>query len=206
MSSIRIMTVDDHPLLREGIAAVIEGQDGLELVAEASSGEEAIVRYREHRPDLTLMDLQMPGMGGIAAIEAIRAEFPDARILVLTTYRGDVQALRAFRAGAQGYLLKSELRKDMLTTIHQIMDGKRRVPEEIAQEMAGHAQDDELTPRETQVLGHVATGQANRDIALALGIAEETVKAHMKHILAKLQANDRTHAVAIALRRGIIEM
>ena len=132
MPTIRIMTVDDHPLLREGIAAVLEGQAGLELVAEASTGEEAIERYRQLRPDLTLMDLQMPGMGGIAAIEAIRAEFPDARILVLTTYRGDVQALRAFRAGAQGYLLKSELRKDMLSTITQMMDGKRRVPDEIA--------------------------------------------------------------------------
>jgi DNA-binding NarL/FixJ family response regulator len=200
------MTVDDHPLLREGIAAVIEGQSELQLVAEASSGEEAIERYREHRPDLTLMDLQMPGIGGIAAIEAIRAEFPDARILVLTTYRGDVQALRAFRAGAQGYLLKSELRKEMLATIRQIMEGKRRVPDEIAHEMAGHANDDELTPRETQVLTHVAMGEANRDVALALGIAEETVKAHMKSILAKLAANDRTHAVAIALRRGIIEL
>ncbi|MGF6496155.1 DNA-binding NarL/FixJ family response regulator [Luteibacter sp. 621] len=206
MPTIRIMTVDDHPLLREGIAAVLEGQAGLELVAEASTGEEAIERYRQLRPDLTLMDLQMPGMGGIAAIEAIRAEFPDARILVLTTYRGDVQALRAFRAGAQGYLLKSELRKDMLSTITQMMDGKRRVPDEIASEIAGHANDDELTPRETQVLTHVATGAANRDVATTLGIAEETVKAHMKSILAKLQANDRTHAVAIALRRGIIEL
>jgi DNA-binding NarL/FixJ family response regulator len=206
MPTIRIMTVDDHPLLREGIAAVLEGQAGLELVAEASTGEEAIERYRQLRPDLTLMDLQMPGMGGIAAIEAIRAEFPDARILVLTTYRGDVQALRAFRAGAQGYLLKSELRKDMLSTITQMMDGKRRVPDEIASEIAGHANDDELTPRETQVLTHVATGAANRDVATILGIAEETVKAHMKSILAKLQANDRTHAVAIALRRGIIEL
>jgi DNA-binding NarL/FixJ family response regulator len=206
MPSIRIMTVDDHPLLREGIAAVIEGQDELELVAEASTGEEAIDHYRQHRPDLTLMDLQMPGIGGIAAIEAIRSEFPDARILVLTTYRGDVQALRAFRAGAQGYLLKSELRKEMLSTIRQIMDGKRRIPEEIAHEMAGHANDDELTPRETEVLTHVAMGEANRNVALALGIAEETVKAHMKSILSKLAANDRTHAVAIALRRGIIEL
>ena len=206
MSTTRIMTVDDHPLLREGIAAVLEGQEGLELGAEASTGEEAIERYRALKPDLTLMDLQMPGMGGIAAIEAIRAEFPDARILVLTTYRGDVQALRAFRAGAQGYLLKSELRKDMLSTITQIMDGKRRIPDEIANDIAGHANDDELTPRETQVLTHVATGAANRDVAANLGIAEETVKAHMKSILAKLQANDRTHAVAIALRRGIIEL
>jgi DNA-binding NarL/FixJ family response regulator len=206
MPSIRIMTVDDHPLLREGIAAVIEGQDELELVAEASTGEEAIDHYRRHRPDLTLMDLQMPGIGGIAAIEAIRSEFPDARILVLTTYRGDVQALRAFRAGAQGYLLKSELRKEMLSTIRQIMDGKRRIPEEIAHEMAGHANDDELTPRETEVLTHVAMGEANRNVALALGIAEETVKAHMKSIRAKLAANDRTHAVAIVLRRGIIEI
>jgi DNA-binding NarL/FixJ family response regulator len=206
MPSIRIMTADDHPLLREGIAAVIDGQDELELVAEASTGEEAIDRYRQHRPDLTLMDLQMPGIGGIAAIEAIRNEFPDARILVLTTYRGDVQALRAFRAGAQGYLLKSELRKEMLSTIRQIMDGKRRIPEEIAHEMAGHANDDELTRRETQVLTHVAMGEANRDVAASLGIAEETVKAHMKSILAKLIAKDRTHAVAIALRRGIIEI
>ncbi|WP_368311771.1 response regulator [Luteibacter sp. CQ10] len=206
MASIRIMTVDDHPLLREGIAAVIEGQPGLELVGEASNGEEAIERYRELRPDLTLMDLQMPGMGGIAAIEKIRDEFPDARILVLTTYRGDVQAMRAFRAGAQGYLLKSELRKEMLSTIQQMMDGKRRIPAEIANEMAEYAADDELTPRETQVLTRVAMGEANRDVAVALGIAEETVKAHMKSILAKLQANDRTHAVAIALRRGIIEL
>lgn len=206
MPPIRILTVDDHPLLREGIAAVIEGQPELALIGEASSGEEAIEKHRALRPDLTLMDLQMPGMGGLAAIGAIRAEFPDARILVLTTYRGDVQALRAFRAGAQGYLLKSELRRDMLATIQQIMDGKRRIPDEIAHEMAGHAEDDELTPRETQVLGHVATGAANRDIAASLGIAEETVKAHMKSILAKLQAKDRTHAVAIALRRGIIEL
>ncbi|MDF3983510.1 response regulator transcription factor [Luteibacter sp. PPL201] len=206
MAAIRIMTVDDHPLLREGIAAVIDGQPDLELVGEAASGEEAIERYRQWRPDLTLMDLQMPGIGGIAAIEAIRREWPEARILVLTTYRGDVQALRALRAGAQGYLLKSELRKEMLATIHQMMEGKRRVPPELASEIDERASADELTPRETQVLTRVAMGEANREAAVALGIAEETVKAHMKHILAKLQANDRTHAVAIALRRGILDL
>ncbi|TCV92750.1 LuxR family two component transcriptional regulator [Luteibacter rhizovicinus] len=203
---IRIMTVDDHPLLREGIAAVIQGQQDMALVAEASNGREAVEFYRKYRPDLTLMDLQMPDMGGLEAIVRIRAEFPDARILVLTTYKGDVQALRAFKAGAQGYLLKSELRKDMVETIRQIIAGKRRVPAEIAHELAGRAHEDELTPRETEVLRHVAAGGANRDVALALGIAEETVKAHMKSILAKLQANDRTHAVAMALRRGIIEL
>jgi DNA-binding NarL/FixJ family response regulator len=204
MSPIRLMTVDDHELLREGIAAVLGNEPGITVVAEASSGEEAVARYRECRPDLTLMDLQMPGMGGVAAIEAIRVIDPAARILVLTTYRGDNQALRAFRAGAQGYMLKSELRNEVLSTVKAMMEGKRRVPEEIAQALASHARGDELTPRESQVMGEMATGAANRDIAVTLGIAEETVKVHVKSILAKLGANDRTHAVAIAIRRGIV--
>jgi len=205
MSTIRVMTVDDHQLLREGIAAVLDDEPGFEVVAEAATGEEAVVRFREVRPDLTLMDLQMPGMGGIAAIEAIRRIDPEARILVLTTYRGDMQAVRAIRAGAQGYLLKSEVRLDMLTTIAHIMEGKRRIPPEIAHEIATHASGDELTARETEVLAKAATGAVNRDIATALGIGEETVKAHMKSIFAKLRAHDRTHAVAIGVKRGIIE-
>ncbi|SEN12083.1 DNA-binding response regulator, NarL/FixJ family, contains REC and HTH domains [Luteibacter sp. UNCMF331Sha3.1] len=206
MPIIRVMTVDDHQLLREGIAAVLDDEPGFEVVGEAATGEEAVARFREVRPDLTLMDLQMPGMGGIAAIEAIRRIDPEARILVLTTYRGDMQAIRAIRAGAQGYLLKSEVRLDMLATIAHIMEGKRRIPPEIAHEIANHVSGDELTARETEVLARAATGAVNRDIATALGIGEETVKAHMKSIFAKLRAHDRTHAVAIGLKRGIIEL
>lgn len=204
MPPIRLMTVDDHELLREGIAAVLGNEPDITVVAEAGSGEEAVARYRECRPDLVLMDLQMPGMGGVAAIEAIRAMDPAARILVLTTYRGDNQALRAFRAGAQGYMLKSELRSEVLSTVKGMMEGKRRVPEEIASALASQAPGDELTARESQVMHAMATGAANRDIAVTLGIAEETVKVHVKRILAKLSANDRTHAVAIAIRRGIV--
>ena len=204
MPPIRLMTVDDHELLREGIAAVLGNEPDITVVAEAGSGEEAVARYREFRPDLVLMDLQMPGMGGVAAIEAIRAMDPAARILVLTTYRGDNQALRAFRAGAQGYMLKSELRNEVLSTVKGMMEGKRRVPEEIASALASHAPGDELTARESEVMHAMATGAANRDIAVTLGIAEETVKVHVKRILAKLSANDRTHAVAIAIRRGIV--
>jgi DNA-binding NarL/FixJ family response regulator len=203
---IRILTVDDHPLLREGIAAVIEGQPDMRLVGEATNGLEALEAFRACRPDVTLMDLQMPGMGGVEAIAAIHREFPTARIVVLTTYQGDVQAVRAFKAGACGYLLKSMLRRELLDTIRGVHEGRRRIPPEIASEIAEHAADDALTPREVEVLRQVASGNGNKRIATQLAISEETVKAHMKNILAKLDANDRTHAVTIALKRGIIEI
>ncbi|WP_329740384.1 response regulator transcription factor [Dyella sp. A6] len=202
-SSIRLLIADDHPMLREGIAAVIEGQSDMKLVAEAGDGYEAIEKYRAHRPDVVLMDLQMPRMNGVEAIVAIRREFADARILVLTTYRGDAQALRALKAGAQGYLLKSTLRKDLIETIRQLHAGKRCIPPEVAIEIAGHTLDDALTAREVAVLGCIAGGNSNRAAAVQLGISEETVKAHMKSILAKLEAKDRTHAVTIAMKRGI---
>lgn len=204
--TIRLLCVDDHPLLREGIAAVIEGQPDMELVAEADNGSAAVEAFRTHRPDVTLMDLQMPEMSGVDAILAIRREFPAARIVVLTTYRGDMQALRAFRAGACAYLLKSMLRKELLETIRLAHAGHRRIPPEIAAEIAEHAADETLTEREIEVLRHVAGGNANREVAAQLRITEETVKAHMKNILAKLRANDRTHAVTIALKRGIFDI
>ncbi len=198
--------VDDHPLLREGIAAVIEGQPDLEVVGEATNGREAVEQFRARKPDIVLMDLQMPVMGGIEAISAIRSEFPNARIVVLTTYKGDTQALRAFKAGASGYLLKSMLRKELLDTIRSVHAGHRRIPPEIANEIAEHHTDDALSQREIEVLQRVAAGGANKIIAGELNISEETVKAHMRSILAKLSANDRTHAVMIALKRGIIEL
>lgn len=202
---IRIMVVDDHPVLRDGIAAVLERQPDMLLVAEASNGREAVALFRQYRPDITLMDLQMPEMSGQDALVAIRREFPDARIAILTTYKGDVQALRAFRAGASGYLLKNLLRKELIDTIRMLHAGQRRIPPEIAAEIAAHAIDEALTGREVEVLQRVASG-SNKDIAAALHISEETVKAHMKSILAKLGANDRTHAVTIALKRGIIDL
>jgi DNA-binding NarL/FixJ family response regulator len=203
---IRILTVDDHQLLREGIAAVLEGQPDMMLIAQASSGREAIERFREHRPDVTLMDLRMPDMSGIEAIGVIRAEFPGARVIVLTTYAGDVQAASALKAGAAGYLLKNLVRKELLDTIRAIHAGKRRVPPEIATEIAEHVADDALTEREVEVLRGVAGGKSNKTIASELGISEGTVKTHMKSILPKLDASDRTHAVMIALRRGILDI
>ena len=203
---IRILTVDDHPLLREGIAAVLEAEPDMVLVAEASNGRDAIEQFRTHHPDVTLMDIQMPGMNGIDTILAIREDFPDARIIVLTTYSGDAQALRAFKAGASGYLLKNMLRKELLETVRSVHAGRKRVPPEIAIEIAEHHSDDALTEREMQVLREVAAGNANKVIADHLTISEETVKAHMRSILSKLGANDRTHAVTIALKRGIIQI
>jgi DNA-binding NarL/FixJ family response regulator len=204
--AIRILTVDDHQLLREGIAAVLEGQSDMVLIGQASNGREAIESFRQHRPDVTLMDLRMPDMSGIEAITAIRAEFPNARIIVLTTYAGDVQAAGALKAGASGYLLKNLVRKELLETIRVVHAGKRRVPPEIATEIAEHVADDALTEREIEVLRLVAAGKSNKVIAAELDISEGTVKTHMKSILPKLDASDRTHAVMIALKRGIFDV
>ncbi len=202
---IKVLSVDDHRLLLEGIAAVLAGEEDIELAAQATSGQEAIECFRMHRPDVTLMDVQMPGMNGIDAILAIRTEFPAARFIVLTTYQGDVQALRALKAGASGYLLKSMLRKELLDTIRVVHAGGRRIPAEIAAELADHVTDDALSEREVDVLRRVARGTSNKIIASQISVSEETVKSHMRSILSKLGANDRTHAVTIAMRRGFID-
>lgn len=203
---IRILSVDDHPLLREGIAAYIANQSDMELVAEASNGQEAVELFRKHRPDVTLMDLQMPGMSGFDAMSAIRGEFPEARIIVLTTYTGDVQIFRALKGGAKAYILKGLLRKELLDTIRAVHAGQKRLAVEVATEIAEHAGEDALTPREIEVLRLIAEGNANKEIAALLSVAEETVKGHVKNILAKTGANDRTHAVTIGLKRGIIDL
>jgi len=204
--SIRILVVDDHPILREGVAAILEDRDDMELVGEARDGAEAIEKFRALQPDVTLMDLQMPGMGGVEAIKAIRAEQPSACIVVLTTYDGDVQAVRALKAGAMGYLLKSSLRTEMLDAIHSVSQGRRYLHRNIADEIALHILDDGLSEREVAVLQLVAIGKANKQIAFELGISEETVKGYLKAIFTKLNVADRTHAVTIAARRGIIQL
>jgi len=204
--TIRILTVDDHALLRGGVAALIELEPDMEVVAEASTGREAIEQFRRHRPDVTLMDLQMPDISGIEAIIAIRSEFPNARIVVLTTYAGDVQVVRALKAGARGYLLKGNVHTDLRETIRTVHAGKKRIPPEVAAELAMHTTEDQLTERELGILKLIAQGNANKEIAAQLSIREDTVKSHVGNILGKLDANDRTHAVTIGLKRGIIEL
>ena len=199
------MVVDDHPLMREGIVAVIQGAADITVVGEAGNGQQAIEMFRAHRPDVTLMDLQMPIMNGIDAIKTIRLEYPTSHFIVLTTYQGDVQALRALKAGATGYLLKNMIWKDLPESIRAVHSGRRRIPPEIAEALVEHVADDALTEREVEVLRRVATGTANKVIAFELSVSEATVKAHMKNILAKLGANDRTHAVTIAVKRGFLE-
>jgi DNA-binding NarL/FixJ family response regulator len=203
---IRILLADDHPVLRQGVRALAADEVDMEFVAEASSGLEAIEEFRKRRPDIVLIDLQMPDMNGIDAMIAIRNEFPDARFIVLTTYAGDVQIARALKAGARGYLLKSLLRRELLDTIRAVHAGQKRIPAELAAQVADHLADDSLTSREIEVLRLIAAGNANKIVADRLSITEETVKGHVKSILSKLGANDRTHAVTIGLKRGIIEL
>jgi DNA-binding NarL/FixJ family response regulator len=203
---IRIVIVDDHPMLREGVAAVVQTQPDMEMVGEAIDGVDAIEAFRRLRPDVTLMDLQMPRLDGVLAITAIREEFPQARIIVLTTYSGDVKALRALKAGAVGYLLKSSLRKELVETVRTVHQGRRHVPPELASEIAAFVMDDPLSAREIEILRLVAIGNANKSIAMALKISEDTVKAHLKSIFGKLRVADRTHAVTVAARRGFIDL
>jgi len=203
--SIRILAVDDHPVVRQGIAGLVAVHSDMSLVAEASNGREAIQQFRTHHPDVTLMDLQMPEMGGVDAMIAIRGEFPEARIIVLTTYVGDAQVLRALKAGARAYLLKNSLHKELLETIRAVHAGKKALSAEASYQLAEHATDDALTPAEVRVLRLIAEGNANKEISAQLSISEETIKGQVRNILSKLGANDRTHAAMIGLKRGIIE-
>jgi DNA-binding NarL/FixJ family response regulator len=202
---IRVLAVDDHALVRDGITFSIQAESDMQVVAEAATGQEAIELFRLHRPDVTLMDLQMPGMNGIDAMLVIKEEFPSARIIVITTYSGDVQATRALKAGASGYLLKGSMRKELAETIRRVHAGQRRIPYEVAAGIAEHFNSDNLTAREIEVLRNVAAGRSNKRIGDSLGISEETVKGHMRNILSKLEANDRTHAVTIAIKRGFLD-
>jgi DNA-binding NarL/FixJ family response regulator len=205
-SSIRILAVDDHPMFRQGIAGLVAAQTDMCLVAEAANGQEAIQQFRAHQPDVTLMDLQMPEMNGLDAMIAIRSEFPDARIVVLTTYVGDVQVLRALKAGARGYLLKNSLHKELTDTIRAVHAGRKILSSEVSFQLAEHACEDALTPAEIRVLRLIAEGYANKEIGAQLAISEETIKSQVRSILSKLSANDRTHAAMIGLKRGIIEL
>jgi DNA-binding NarL/FixJ family response regulator len=205
-SLIRILTVDDHPLLRKGIAALVNAEPDMKLIAEASNGREAIEKFRQHRPDITLMDLQMPDLNGTEVISRIQSEFPNARIVVLTTYQGDAQVLRALRAGARAYILKGHVHRELLETIRAVHAGQKRIPPDIAAQLAEHATDDALSSREIDVLRLIAAGNSNKLIADHLSIGEATVKSHVTNILSKLGANDRAHAVTIGLKRGIIEL
>jgi DNA-binding NarL/FixJ family response regulator len=203
---IRVLSVDDHPLLREGIGALVNAQPDMELVAQAATGRAAVEQYRAQRPDVTLMDLRLPDMSGVDALAAIRAEFSEARIVMLTTFEGDVEIQRALAAGARGYLLKSLPPAELIEAIRQVHAGRKRIPNDVAAQLAEHAGEETLTPRETEVLRHIAEGNRNKDIADRLFISEETVKVHVKHVMDKLGASDRTEAVAIAIRRGIIQL
>ena len=203
---IKILVVDDHPIFRQGIAALIATQEDMALIAAASNGSDAIQQFRRFRPDITLMDLQMPEMNGVATIIALRQDFPSAKVIVLTTYAGDVQIANALKAGAQAYLLKTAFHMELLDTIRAVYAGKKRFSHEASMELAEHAADDALTPAEISVLRLIASGNANKQIAAELSISEETVKSRVKQILSKLGANDRTHAVTIGLKRGVIEL
>lgn len=204
--AIRVMSVDDHPLLREGLAALINNQQGMVLVAQAANAQEGIAQFRKHQPDVTLMDVRLPDKSGIEALIDIRAEFPEAKIVMLTTFEGDVEVQRALEAGARGYILKSTAPKELVDVILQVHAGKKRIPSQVAAQLAEHLSDEALTDREVEVLSQIAGGNRNRDIAEKLFITEETVKVHIKHIMEKLGASDRTQAVAIGLRRGIIHL